>query len=73
VSYGYDAYGRVSSQTDARNGATSFTYYDSDTVQTVSAPALGTGEPRQVTTSYYDSMGRLLSLIHISEPTRQIH
>jgi RHS repeat-associated protein len=58
VTYAYDPHGRLSSQTDARNGATSFTYYDSDSVQTTSAPVLGNGEPRQVTTSYYDSMGR---------------
>jgi RHS repeat-associated protein len=58
VTYAYDPHGRLSSQTDARNGATSFTYYDSDSLQSTLAPVLGNGEPRQVTTSYYDSTGR---------------
>ncbi len=58
VTYAYDPHGRLASQTDARNGATSFTYYDSDSLQSTLAPVLGNGEPRQVTTSYYDSMGR---------------
>jgi RHS repeat-associated protein len=55
----YDSYGRVSSETDLRNGAASYTYNDADQVKTVTAPALGTGEPAQVTDNTYDAQGRL--------------
>ncbi|HAB16596.1 MAG TPA: hypothetical protein DCE44_09110, partial [Verrucomicrobiales bacterium] len=57
--YAYDAYNRLATETDARNGATSISYYDADQVSTVTAPALGTGEPPQVTASSYDTQGRL--------------
>jgi RHS repeat-associated protein len=58
VSYLYDPHGRLESATDARNGATSFTYDDMDRVLSVTTPAPGPGLPAQTTGHLYDSMGR---------------
>jgi YD repeat-containing protein len=58
TTYAYDAHGRISSTTDARNGATSYAYNAADQVVTTTAPSLGTGQAPQVTTSYYDNLGR---------------
>jgi RHS repeat-associated protein len=56
--YAYDPHGRVASVTDARNGATVYTYGAGDAVATVTTPAPGTGAPAQTTTSLYDTLGR---------------
>jgi RHS repeat-associated protein len=60
VTYAYDVHGRQSSVTDARNGATSYTYNNADQVLTVTTPDPdGAGpESAQVTTYTYDSRGR---------------
>jgi RHS repeat-associated protein len=58
TSFGYDAHGRQSALTDARNGTTSYTFNNADQVATVTSPLLGSGEPAQVTTTFYDTMGR---------------
>ncbi len=58
TTYAYDPHGRVASVTDARNGATVYTYGAGDAVATVTTPAPGTGAPAQTTTSLYDTSGR---------------
>jgi RHS repeat-associated protein len=59
TSYQYDSHGRPWKVTDARNGTTVTTYNEADQVLTVTAPPLGTGEPAQVTRTFYDSQGRV--------------
>ncbi len=64
VSYSYDPHGRVSAVTDARNGATTFTYYADDQINTVTTPdpdttRSGAGYDPQVITYTYDSAGRV--------------
>ncbi len=59
LNYGYDAYGRQSTVTDARNGTTTTTYTAADQPQTVTTPAPGgSGAPPQTTTMLYDNTGR---------------
>jgi YD repeat-containing protein len=60
TSYTYDAFGRQYQVTDARNGASSYTYNNADQVTTVTAPNLGTGEAPQVTATFYDKMGQVV-------------
>jgi len=60
TTYAYDSAGRQITLTDARNGATSLTYNNADQVVTSTAPASGAGDQRQVTTTFYDTMGRVL-------------
>jgi RHS repeat-associated protein len=58
--YAYDAHGRQQSVTDARTGATLFTYDDADQVATVTSPdpdGAGT-QTAQVTSYTYDVRGR---------------
>lgn len=54
TTFGYDPHGRQSSVTDARNGATTYTYNNADQVASVTTPA-----PAQATTNHFDSMGRI--------------
>ncbi|HWA27857.1 MAG TPA: RHS repeat-associated core domain-containing protein [Lacunisphaera sp.] len=63
VNYQYDEHGRVEIVTDARTGATSYTYFNDDSVHTVTTPdpdatLSGIGYDPQTTTYAYDSMGR---------------
>jgi RHS repeat-associated protein len=63
ITYVYDAHGRLQSTTDARTGATSFTYYGDDQIHTVTSPdpdtsRSGDGYDPQTTTYAYDSAGR---------------
>jgi len=58
TTYAYDPHGRVLSSTDARNGSTTFAYDAADQVIAITAPSLGTGEPAQVTWTFYDALGR---------------
>lgn len=58
TTYGYDPHGRLESVDDARNGVTSYTYYDDDRIETIETPAPGAGEARQLTRFTYDVMGR---------------
>ncbi|MDI1248810.1 MAG: type IV secretion protein Rhs [Lacunisphaera sp.] len=63
VSYDYDAHGRLQTQTDARNGATSYSYFDDDQIHTVTTPdpdtgLTGEGYDPQTTTYGYDAAGR---------------
>ena len=59
ITFGYDAHGRQSPVTDARNGRTSFTYNDADQVLSVTTPVPGTGQSAQTTANHYDEMGRV--------------
>ncbi|NLH72829.1 MAG: RHS repeat protein, partial [Verrucomicrobia bacterium] len=59
TTYSYDAHGRVSATTDARNGTTYYAYNNADQVTSTTAPSLGTGEPQQVTLTFYDTLGRV--------------
>ncbi len=63
TTYAYDPHGRLQTMTDARNGATSYTYFDDDQLQTVTTPdpdttRSGAGYDAQTTTFGYDSAGR---------------
>ncbi|MEO6246029.1 MAG: RHS repeat-associated core domain-containing protein [Opitutaceae bacterium] len=60
----YDPHGRVQTTTDSRTGATTFTYYSDDQVQTATSPdpdlaRSGAGFDAQVTRYTYDAMGRV--------------
>jgi RHS repeat-associated protein len=69
VSNGYDAHGRLQTSTDARNGATTYTYHFDDQVQSVTTPdpdtaKSGPGYDPQVTTFAYDNAGRASAVTH---------
>jgi RHS repeat-associated protein len=59
TTFGYDAYGRQSTVTDARNGTTAFTFNSADQVSSTATPSPGTGQNGQITTNYFDVMGRI--------------
>ena len=54
VSFGYDAHGRQSCVTDARNGTTTNWFNEADQVSGTRTPVPGTGQSAQVTTNYFD-------------------
>jgi RHS repeat-associated protein len=56
TTFGYDYHGLRSTSADARNGTTTFTFNAADQVTSVTTPNPGTGA--QVTTTFYDNMGR---------------
>jgi RHS repeat-associated protein len=63
ASYTYDAHHRLETQTDLRNGTTTYTYYDDDQMHTVLSPdpdttRSGPGYDAQLTTYGYDDAGR---------------
>ncbi len=67
TSYAYDAHGRLSVSTDARNGAATFTYYADDRTHTATSPDpdtafSGPGYDAQTTTYIYDLAGRVSSV-----------
>lgn len=67
TSYVYDAHGRIQSTTDARNGATTYSYFADDQVHTVTTPdpdpaRSGPGYDPQTTTIAYDAMGRQITV-----------
>ena len=64
TSYLYDAHGRTAQVIDARNGTTTYTYNQADQVVTITTPASGTGEPGQITTTFYDKLGRATGYQH---------
>lgn len=64
TTYGYDAHGRLHTTTDARNGTTTFAYFDDDQMHTVVTPdpdttRSGAGYDAQTTTYAYDDAGRV--------------
>ncbi|MBI5424118.1 MAG: RHS repeat-associated core domain-containing protein [Opitutae bacterium] len=59
----YDEHGRLKTATDARNGPTTYTWFDDDQLHTVTTPdsdttRTGAGYDAQVTTLSYDAAGR---------------
>jgi RHS repeat-associated protein len=63
-SYLFDAYGRLERATDARNGATTYTYYADGAQKAFTTPdpdttKSGDGYDAQTTQFFYDAMGRL--------------
>ncbi|HEY5912156.1 MAG TPA: RHS repeat-associated core domain-containing protein [Verrucomicrobiae bacterium] len=58
VSYSYDAHGRQSAATDARNGTTTYYFNNADQVSGVLTPPPASGQSGQLTTHYFDNMGR---------------
>jgi RHS repeat-associated protein len=64
ATYAYDTYGRLQSASDARNGATTYTYFADDQIATVTTPdpdpaRTGPGYDPQTTAYAYDSAGRV--------------
>lgn len=59
ITFAYDAFGRLQTQTDARNGPTTYAYYDDGQIHTVTTPdpdsaASGPGlDPQTTTYTYY--------------------
>ncbi|MBI3870960.1 MAG: RHS repeat-associated core domain-containing protein [Verrucomicrobia bacterium] len=64
LSYSYDAHGRQSQTTDARNGTTAQTFNDADQVVSTTTPTPGTGQSAQTTSFEYDSMGRVIRRVY---------
>lgn len=76
VTYAYDAHNRLWTETDARNGTTTYAYYDDDQLHTVTTPdpdttRSGPGYDAQVTTYGYDAAGRR-NLVTLPD-TGQVH
>jgi RHS repeat-associated protein len=59
TTYGYDPHGRTRSVTDARTGATTYTYYDDDQVESITVPHPEVAAQLLVTTSFYNDRGLL--------------
>ncbi|MBA3855101.1 MAG: hypothetical protein C0503_11855, partial [Gemmatimonas sp.] len=62
ISHQYDAHGRLWKSTDARNGTTTYTWFDDDQLETVLTPdpdpdAIGSGYDAQLTRFGYDDAG----------------
>ncbi|MEZ5300442.1 MAG: RHS repeat domain-containing protein [Verrucomicrobiales bacterium] len=66
TTYAYDTHGRLASSTDARKGATTYTYHNDDSVNTVTEPDPdGAGALGARTTTYaYDDLGRVTGVTH---------
>lgn len=60
TTFAYDPHGRPKSMTDARNGTTSYTYNGADQVNSTTTPAPGNGASAQVTTNFFDNVGRII-------------
>ncbi len=63
TTYSYDPHGRQSAVTDARNGATSYTYNNADLVATVTTPNPGGIGSPQTTTTFYNTMLQASSVL----------
>ena len=63
TSFQYDAHGRRSTITDARNGTTTITYNNADQVESTTTPVPGAGESAQSTVNHFDSMGRVWKVV----------
>ncbi len=61
VTYGYDALGRVSYETDSRNGTTYYTYNSQGQVTRVDYPSGGPVIPSHSELEYEDNTGHLIS------------
>lgn len=58
TTYAYDAHGRQTTATDARNGTTSYGYDNLDRVTSMTTPAPGTGQSPQTSSYSFDALGR---------------
>ncbi len=64
TTFAYDSFGRLASQTDARNGTTTYQYNNADQTVRVTTPDPGIpGENLQHQVHHYDLMGRLTNSI----------
>lgn len=63
-SFEYDGHGRQVKSTDQRNGTTIFGYDNADRIISVTTPSPGTGMGAQVTSTFFDSMGRATNVVH---------
>lgn len=61
--YGYDEHGRRNTVTDARTGATTYTFNNADQVVSITTPPPGTGAAAQTTTTYFDAMSRATNIV----------
>jgi RHS repeat-associated protein len=59
IAYGYDAHGRRITVTDARDGTVTNFYNNADQVASTATPSPSLGQNNQVTTNYFDTMGRI--------------
>jgi RHS repeat-associated protein len=59
ATYAYDAHGRRTSMTDARNGTTTFTYDNLDRQTTLTTPVPAAGASHQTMIYTYDALGRV--------------
>ena len=59
TTYGYDQYFRPTTNSDYRNGATVSYYNNMDLVNGTVSPSPGGGQSAEVTTNFFDSMGRM--------------
>jgi YD repeat-containing protein len=57
---GYDQFGRQNTVTDARNGTTTSTFNSMDQVSGITTPAPTNGQSPEVTSNYFDLMGRMV-------------
>jgi RHS repeat-associated protein len=60
MTYGYDTQGRQSTVTDARNGTTTSYFNNADQVSGTLTPSPDGVQGGQITTNYFDSMGRVI-------------
>ncbi len=58
TTYGYDAHGRQSTSTDARNGTTTYSFNHADQIAGAVTPAPGAGISAETTAYYFDTSGR---------------
>lgn len=58
--YGYDVHGRQNTVTDARDGTATNFYNNADQVNGAASPSPDGVQAAQVTTNYFDSMGRII-------------
>lgn len=64
TTYAYDPHDRPSSVTDARNGATTYSYNSADLIAAVTTPNPGTvGGLPETTSTYYDLMLRVTNVV----------
>ena len=61
--YQYDPHGRRNQVSDARNGATTYSFNPADQAATVVTPSPDGTQSPQTTTSFFDNMGRVMSML----------
>jgi RHS repeat-associated protein len=63
VDYGYDAHGRLQTETDTRNGTTTHGYNDADELTSTTSPVPGGGQLAQTTLTAYDKSLRATNVV----------